>query len=91
MNNKTGIIILGVLGTGTIGSFIYNEFRKKNRTGIANRKGYGKYENNCIEKIKNFRYQLDTAYQQLQKGEFRYALCDANIVMKPVDHYTGCT
>lgn len=34
------------------------------------------------ENIKELRYLLDEAYQQMQKGEYRYAIYDAEIVMQ---------
>lgn len=85
MNYKTGIIALGVFATGTIAYLMCNESGKKNEASMVSWKKHDKYENNdknYMEKIKYLRDQLDTAYQQLQKGEFRYALCDVNIVMK---------
>lgn len=34
------------------------------------------------ENIKELRYLLDEAYQQMQQGQFRYAICDADSVMR---------
>lgn len=33
-------------------------------------------------KVKELRYLLDEAYQQMQQEHFRYAICDASCVMK---------
>lgn len=42
---------------------------------IADKKYYA-------EKIKKLRYLLDEAYQQMQQGQYRYAIYDAKCVMK---------
>lgn len=34
------------------------------------------------EDIKKLRYLLDEAYQQMQQGQYRYAICDADSVMR---------
>lgn len=66
--------------------------RMDSRNNLRSHKKYlraqgGCFEQSCgkkyyVEDIRQLRYLLDEAYQQMQMGQFRYALYDAGIVMR---------
>lgn len=84
--------VVGTLCMSVSLSVLRQTLEKRSRCNRAcfSRAGYHQFgldkeehdRNNYAKNIMKLRYRLDEAYQQLQQGQFRYALYDADIVMR---------
>ena len=63
-----------------------NKVSNENANGILKKQQFTKKEINdkkyYAEDVKKLRYLLDEAYQQMQQWQYRYAIYDANSVMR---------